>query len=807
MRGWRVLVVAAALTFAVGCREDTGGLGNPAADGGLGLADTGTPTDCDDGIPCTEDVMDVRGVCTHVPRHDRCTAQPCQQGLCEATRGCIGVPADEGAICADGPPCQPYVCQSGQCRLTTAPDGAPCLDGDECTVGDHCEAGACAGTPSFTPPEVLAHTFMVDAPPTATFIRDRLLVEARSGDRGTRWVVQAAGHAAPLESLGIAMAGSARLVRVDAQHLLRLDANPLNGVLTLERIDDDGGTGLTSAFGVPVGLRDPGVPDLFTVASRRALYCATSTAGQAQVHAVSVDGAGHFQPVVPVEVPGVDPCAAAPQGGQTALGGFWARWENAAGQSRFTVHDLGISQATLPIDFTYDPAGAEGYGAIEAVAVDASGRALVAVANHTWALLAEATSGTVSPVRLDGPPSARLLAVRGQHLIFQDGADLVIYVARDPTHVQMFRLGPGLSPGPARLLDADGSQLALVDSEGWLRWFVPFPGVPYGDEVEVYAQGSLRSAVGLGRGVVGWSRRHLFALSEQWLRAPSVANAPGTALTAADATLSVLQEGPNTSVLVGRPVDDSDGCLTPPGGFCPADEPVLEPAVPVFDVLTGRPYRQDDLPSPVGPWGPFIAQGRTAWHLERAPEGGVRLVGTARRGEALVDVQDVDTGLDGEGLAGAALVEHEGALTVRLAGGGAALLRTTSGLPPLLGRVEGPGRVLGAAFWHDTWTLMLAADATGSQHLETYRVQGGQATLTAAAPVPTPQSRWLGEDGSVFYTDAGGRVTLWRVSEEGSPEALRTFEAVSPPLSVVSSAIGALLVRPDGVTLMDAACR
>ncbi|MBM4398328.1 MAG: hypothetical protein FJ087_21895, partial [Deltaproteobacteria bacterium] len=129
------VLATVALVAALGCGS------------GGGSSDPGAPpakdecvedTDCDDAVPCTEDVcgVSVGGVrrCTHVPRSERCGAgEECAIGTSAATSGCKPI--------AQGP-----------CKGKA--DGAECDPGDRCaTAKGFCNAGKCAAPLKQCPPE------------------------------------------------------------------------------------------------------------------------------------------------------------------------------------------------------------------------------------------------------------------------------------------------------------------------------------------------------------------------------------------------------------------------------------------------------------------------------------------------------------------------------------------------------------------------------------------------------------------------------------------------------------------------------
>src|SRR5262245_51627470 len=58
-----------------------------------------------------------------------------------------GVPPDAGppppSSCDDGNPCTVDIVAGGGCRFDPVADGTPCEDGDLCTLGDRCRSGQC----------------------------------------------------------------------------------------------------------------------------------------------------------------------------------------------------------------------------------------------------------------------------------------------------------------------------------------------------------------------------------------------------------------------------------------------------------------------------------------------------------------------------------------------------------------------------------------------------------------------------------------------------------------------------------------
>ncbi|MBM4344070.1 MAG: hypothetical protein FJ100_11945 [Deltaproteobacteria bacterium] len=154
-----------------------------------------TPTQCDDGNPCTDDVC-TDGNCAHSPNTagcddkdacteaDKCAAgkcaggpakkcddtNPCTDDGCDKLKGCISSantgPCSDDNACTEGDKCDKGSCVAGAtkacddnnpCTLdncgaksgcSNSPNaGAPCDDGDKCTTGEKCDSGgACKGS-------------------------------------------------------------------------------------------------------------------------------------------------------------------------------------------------------------------------------------------------------------------------------------------------------------------------------------------------------------------------------------------------------------------------------------------------------------------------------------------------------------------------------------------------------------------------------------------------------------------------------------------------------------------------------------
>ncbi len=101
----------------------------------------------DDGNPCTDDICDAFGNCTHPPN-----SAPCEDGIaCTVGDQCGGGSCQPGtpddSFCIDGDICTDDVCAIGV-GCTNPFNTAPCDDGDMCTVADACASGVCTGGPS-----------------------------------------------------------------------------------------------------------------------------------------------------------------------------------------------------------------------------------------------------------------------------------------------------------------------------------------------------------------------------------------------------------------------------------------------------------------------------------------------------------------------------------------------------------------------------------------------------------------------------------------------------------------------------------
>jgi hypothetical protein len=124
----------------------------------------GTAVTCDDGVACTLDTCDPGLGCLALPSAAACTdGDPCTQDACDpgapaGTDGCSHQVATDGTLCGLPTCAQVPVCVAGACALLPTPDGFPCDDGNPCTVEDSCQAGACLpGAGGGAGPMVLLH--------------------------------------------------------------------------------------------------------------------------------------------------------------------------------------------------------------------------------------------------------------------------------------------------------------------------------------------------------------------------------------------------------------------------------------------------------------------------------------------------------------------------------------------------------------------------------------------------------------------------------------------------------------------------
>ena len=98
--------------------------------------------ECDDKLPCTDDVCDPESGCTSVPDNDNdcADADVCNgEEYCETAVCKDGEPLD----CDDENPCTDEVCDPVDGCVVTSNDANPCDDGDVCNGLEECSDGAC----------------------------------------------------------------------------------------------------------------------------------------------------------------------------------------------------------------------------------------------------------------------------------------------------------------------------------------------------------------------------------------------------------------------------------------------------------------------------------------------------------------------------------------------------------------------------------------------------------------------------------------------------------------------------------------
>jgi hypothetical protein len=109
----------------------------------------GTPPNCNDGVSCTVDACsETLNACTHSPNSAACSdGQFCNGAeTCDAKLGCqAGTPPN----CSDGVGCTVDSCNEGSDTCTHAPNDAACSNGDFCDGSETCDAvtGCEAGVP------------------------------------------------------------------------------------------------------------------------------------------------------------------------------------------------------------------------------------------------------------------------------------------------------------------------------------------------------------------------------------------------------------------------------------------------------------------------------------------------------------------------------------------------------------------------------------------------------------------------------------------------------------------------------------
>ncbi|MBI5490069.1 MAG: putative metal-binding motif-containing protein [Deltaproteobacteria bacterium] len=126
------------------CEDGNACNGHEACDAATGCS-SGTPVNCSDGIPCTEDSCAIAtGACSHVANDSRCDDSAFCNGFerCDSALGCTGgaVPA-----CSDGIACTVDACDAGTDACTHSPNNALCGDGLFCNGSEICSGGVGCG--------------------------------------------------------------------------------------------------------------------------------------------------------------------------------------------------------------------------------------------------------------------------------------------------------------------------------------------------------------------------------------------------------------------------------------------------------------------------------------------------------------------------------------------------------------------------------------------------------------------------------------------------------------------------------------
>ena len=143
-----------------GCTHQYKDVGTPCSSGEnkcygpgtcSGYADCtpGAPVACDDGNSCTEDYCDPATGCVNSPFVGQgCDdGNPCTKNDNCAAAGCVGEPLGDGDACEDGNPCTgASTCTGGACGGgIPVGDGGACDDNNPCTNETTCGGGQCAG--------------------------------------------------------------------------------------------------------------------------------------------------------------------------------------------------------------------------------------------------------------------------------------------------------------------------------------------------------------------------------------------------------------------------------------------------------------------------------------------------------------------------------------------------------------------------------------------------------------------------------------------------------------------------------------
>jgi MYXO-CTERM domain-containing protein len=106
------------------------------------VCSAGTALNCDDANVCTTDSCDPAGGCKYVNNTVDCS----DNNLCTTDDKCSGGACKGGAApnCDDNEPCTTDSCDSGKgCLHAAVADGGNCDDGNDCSTGDKCVGGKC----------------------------------------------------------------------------------------------------------------------------------------------------------------------------------------------------------------------------------------------------------------------------------------------------------------------------------------------------------------------------------------------------------------------------------------------------------------------------------------------------------------------------------------------------------------------------------------------------------------------------------------------------------------------------------------
>jgi len=124
---------------------DDGDLCSAGSTCAAGKCDGGTPVNCNDGNPCTDDSCDPKQGCIYTHNN-----APCSDGsACTAGDVCANGQCAGGKLvdCNDANPCTDDSCDPAQGCVHPA-NNAPCTDGNACSQGDQCSGSQCIpGTP------------------------------------------------------------------------------------------------------------------------------------------------------------------------------------------------------------------------------------------------------------------------------------------------------------------------------------------------------------------------------------------------------------------------------------------------------------------------------------------------------------------------------------------------------------------------------------------------------------------------------------------------------------------------------------